>query len=271
VKTVLAVAAVAALGAVGATIWVGSHVREDTVVGRPYEEGLRYDADRRAREASGWKVAVEPPVEGAGPFAFHVRERGGAAVDGAAVTLTASRLDTSRGQLTAKARAAGDGRYVADVAFPAAGRWDVQFDIRRGEEGLRFTAPVDVRPAPGAAAARGCDLAGGPCTVPLAGGGELTLDLGPRPLRSMADLTVSAAVRDGGAPLEGARVEVAFDMTEMPMPPAHAALAPAGDGRYVGKAVLVRCASGHKEWRARVAVEGAGAPRKAELVFRVAE
>lgn len=36
------------LGSVVATIWVGSALRDETVVAQPYEEGLRYDETRRA-------------------------------------------------------------------------------------------------------------------------------------------------------------------------------------------------------------------------------
>ena len=49
---------IAGLGAVVGTIWIGSQVKEQTVVADPYEEGLRHDAERHAREALGWDVAL---------------------------------------------------------------------------------------------------------------------------------------------------------------------------------------------------------------------
>lgn len=268
----LGAAVVAGLGAIAGTVWVGSQVREETVVAQPYEEGLLYDRERRAREALGWAVEVGPvPAAGAGAaLAFTVRDRRGGPVDGA-VTLTAGRPDTSRGQLTAEAVPAGRGAYRAELRFPAAGPWEIRFDVRRGADRARLTRTVRV-PEAASAAGGACDLGAGPCTAPLAGGGEVRLELGPRPLRAMADLEVTAEVREGGAPLAGAEVSVRFEMKGMQMFPAEARLAPAGPGRHAGRAVLVRCPSGRRDWTATVQVTPPGGPpRAAELPLEVAE
>lgn len=265
-KLVIAIAALAALGAIGGTVWVGTLVREETVVAHPYDEGLGYDRERHDREALGWEVQVEPaPAPGAGGLAFAVRDAAGRPVEGA-VTLLVGRPDSGRGQWTVEARPEGAGRYRAAVAFPAAGPWEVRFDVRRRDERVRLTRTVRV--AEGAAA---CDLAAGPCTAALAGGGEVTLELGPRPLRAMAELAVKAAVRDPGGALDGAAVTVRFDMKGMEMFPAEARLAPEGAGHHAGRVVLVRCPSGRTDWTATVEVTPAGGtPRTAELGFRVA-
>jgi nitrogen fixation protein FixH len=287
-KPLLILAAVAALGAVGLAVYVGTLVREDTVVARPYEESLSYDADRHAREALGWSAALErvPPAGANGRLVLRLRERGGGPLDGAAVAIVASRPQTGRGQLHFAARAAGDGRYEADADFPSPGPWDVRAEIQRGKDHARLTLQAQV-PPPGAAPAAGasaasppgpgpdasgpCDLTATPCTAALAGGGSITLDLAPRPVRSMRDLEVRAAVRGEG--LEGAAVKVAFEMKGMVMFPAEAALAPAAaPGAFAGKATLVRCASGRKDWVVRVQVTPAGGrARTAELGFRVEE
>lgn len=265
--TALGAAVVAGLGAIAGTVWVGSQVREETVVAQPYEEGLEYDRERHAREALGWAVEVgEAPAAGASaPLSFTVRDRRGGPVD-AAVTLTFGRPDTSRGQWRAEAMPGGGGAYRVEPRFPAPGPWEIRFDVRRGQERARLTRTVQVPAARGA-----CELGAGPCTAPLSGGGEVTLALGPRPLRAMADLAVTAEVREGGAPLEGA-VSVRFEMKGMQMFPAEARLAPAGPGRHAGRAVLVRCPSGRRDWTATVVVTPAGgAPRTAELPLEVAE
>ena len=77
-----------------------------------------------------------------------------------------------------------------------------------------------------------------------------------------------------GAPVEHAEVELSFEMRGMSMGENRRALTPAGGGRYTGKAVLVRCPSGRKDWVATVAVHGSG--REGPLVaarfeFAVAE
>jgi hypothetical protein len=48
----LALLVVVGLGSVAATIWIGATVKEETVVANPYETGLRYDEERRARAAA---------------------------------------------------------------------------------------------------------------------------------------------------------------------------------------------------------------------------
>jgi nitrogen fixation protein FixH len=265
VDVALAAAVAAGLGAVGATVWVGAHVREETVVAKPYEEGLGQDADRRARAALGLAVSLaEEPLEvGALPLRFALADRAGLAVDGAAVTVELSRPETSRGALAATARAEGGGRYAADLAFPAPGPWDVRFDVALGEARVRLERRVAARPA--------CDLAAGPCTRPLPGGAEVTLALSPLPPRDMAELRVRADVRERGAPVEGAEVTASFTMPGMEMGENRAALAVAGPGRYEGPAILVRCPSGRREWVAEIAVARPGAPaRAARFSFAVA-
>jgi nitrogen fixation protein FixH len=242
---------VAGLGAIVATVVVGARVREETVVARPYEDGLRHDAERGARAALGLEVRLAPPEAGEGPIAFELIDGAGRPVDDGAVTLELSRPDTSRDMRAAAARAGGSGRWSAALAFPAAGPWDVRFDVARGGDRVRLERRVQVQ-AP-------CDLGAGPCTRPLAGGGEVTLELSPRPLAPMRELAVAASLR--GVPgAEGAAVAVSFAMPGMDMGRNEARLAPAGAGRHAGRAVLVRCPSGRGDWTAEVRVERPGAP-----------
>jgi hypothetical protein len=106
-----------------------------------------------------------------------------------------------------------------------------------------------------------CDAGEARCTRPLDGGGEVTLDLGPRPLRTMKELDVRVQV--AGAP--AAEVSVAFAMPGMQMGENRAVLAASGGGRFEGKAVLVRCPSGRKDWVAVVSV----APPTRTVRFRL--
>jgi hypothetical protein len=267
-KVLIAGAAVAALGAVVGAIWVGSQVREDTVVASPYEEGLQHDAEHHAKAALGWTVAVSSgPLAPRGPLAFELRDRAGAPLAGATVTVAATPAESGRGGWTATAREEGGGRYVADAAFAGAGAWELRLDVRRGADRARLAAPVTV-----AAGATACRLDAGPCPLDLGGGAIVTLELGPRPLRTMADLAVEARLTRGGAPVDGASIAVSFEMAGMSMGPNRSVLAPAGEGRYSGKAVLVRCPSGRRDWAARVVVTEPGrAAASGETELRVAE
>lgn len=112
-----------------------------------------------------------------------------------------------------------------------------------------------------------CSVAARPCTAPL-DGGHVTLELGPRPLRTMRELTVRAELR--GVPATA--VTVSFAMPGMDMGPNAVRLAPAGPGRFQGAGVLVRCPSGRKGWAADVTVERPGAPAAtARFAFAVEE
>ncbi len=251
VKLALLAAIAAGLGAVVATIWIGASVREETVVARPYEEGLRHDADGRARAALGLAVALEDeaPEAGVSPLAFSVRDRDGRPVEDAAVSVEASRPETSRGARSVPARAEGAGRYTADLTLPEPGPWDLRFDVRRGEDRVRLERRVAAVPP--------CDLQAGPCLRPLPGGGDVALELWPRPPRAMTDLAVRVVVR--GAPaVSGAGVS--WSMRGMNMGENRSRLAPAGEGRFEGKAVLVRCPSGARAWLADVELTAPGAP-----------
>jgi hypothetical protein len=106
---------------------------------------------------------------------------------------------------------------------------------------------------------RSCDLQAGPCTRPLPDGGEITLSVGPRPLRAMTDVEFTLSVSPASAAAGGAAT-VALSMPHMYMGETRVALARAGDGVFHGKGVLVRCASGRRDWAADVKIERAGAP-----------
>ncbi len=262
----------AVLAIIATTIWIGSRVREETVVAKPYEEGLRHDAERSARAGLGLRVVLADPAPeaGTGALAFELLDRHGRPVEGAAVSVEISRSETSRGGRSAPARAAGAGRWVADVAFPGPGRWDVRFDVVIGPDRVRLERRVEVHAA--------CDLAGGPCTRPLAGGGEVTLEIGPQPIRTMQELAVRATLREPSRPellalstVRRVEVSVSFSMPGMAMGDNRVALAPGRLDALEGKAVLVRCPSGKRDWIAEVSVDQAGAaPRTARFHFTVA-
>jgi len=97
----------------------------------------------------------------------------------------------------------------------------------------------------------GCDLGAGPCSAEP-DGVAVRLELSPRPLRPLRELDAAVALSSGGSPLDGAAVSVRLSMPGMYMGENRAVLAPLGNGRYGGKVVLVRCASGRGDWVAEV-------------------
>ncbi|HEX9053068.1 MAG TPA: FixH family protein [Anaeromyxobacter sp.] len=240
----------AALGAIGATVWIGLSVREDTVVAHPYEDGLRQDAERHARAALGLAVSLAGRHDaGVAKLEFELRDRRGP-VDDAEVDVEISRPETSRGERAARAVSLGGGRWSAALAFPDAGPWDVRFDVVRGKDRVRLERRVAVSGA--------CDLGAGPCTRTLEDGRVLSVELSPRPVRAMRELAVRVVVR--GA--DSRTVTISFVMPGMAMGENRSSLAATAPGTYEGKAVLVRCASGRRDWVAEVELAGPGAARR---------
>lgn len=132
------------------------------------------------------------------------------------------------------------------------------------QEGLKLTRAQG--------AADGCDLGGSPCSAALAGGRRVTLELGPRPLRTMTDLAVTLELAPAPGQPEPSEVSVWFSMVGMQMGENRARLSRSGPGRWEGKAVLVRCPSGSRAWLADVEVAAPGAaPATARFALGVAE
>lgn len=124
-----------------------------------------------------------------------------------------------------------------------------------------FRSPAPT--APGGASPN-CDIQHGPCTQPLADG-SATLEILPRPVRAMTDLTFRLTL----APAPGAEEGLPFidlDMPAMFMGYNRVHMVRESPGIYSGAGVIVRCPTGIPTWEARVFVPGRG---EAGFVFDV--
>jgi hypothetical protein len=95
----------------------------------------------------------------------------------------------------------------------------------------------------------------------------VTLSVGPRPIHAMRDLefTVTFAPASIAA---GADVAVALSMPGMYMGETRAVLAPFGEGVFRGTGIVVRCASGRRDWSADVLLSHAAEATPGERVAR---
>jgi hypothetical protein len=93
-----------------------------------------------------------------------------------------------------------------------------------------------------------CDPSQAPCSR-VAGGATVTLEVAPRPVRPMTDLLFTVSITPPGAAGPGAG-RIALDMPGMVMGENGVVLREAGEGRWTGTGVLVRCPSGRRTWRA---------------------
>ena len=271
-KLVIAVVAAAVLGVVGVTIWVASRSYERTVVANPYESGIHHDADRLRAQALGWSVTVDEGSLRAGPEArlgVTLADKGGAPLDGAEVVFRVSRAGTSRFDGSATAGPVGGGRYAAVLPMTEAGFWDLDVVIRRGAESLTLGKWIHVAGEVGEGVH--CDAGRRLCAAD-AGGIRIVLDLSPHPPVPLGQLDAAVHLTRGGAPATAAEVAVELSMPGMYMGENRIPLRAAGEGRHAGKGVLLRCASGQRDWVAEVVVKlPGGGEARASFPFQAAE
>ena len=144
------------------------------------------------------------------------------------------------------------------------------------EAGLRYDEAHHQHDAAavGARAAPSCDLAQGPCARALAGA-TVVLEISPRPIRAMTEVTFTVDARRGPVPLSDQVVDVALAMPGMYMGENRVRLASLGGGRYQGRGTIVRCPSGRRAWSAIVSIAAreprASEPIRADYTFDVAD
>lgn len=126
------------------------------------------------------------------------------------------------------------------------------------EAGLRYDEERKKGAAPSATPHAACDAARGPCRA-AAPGGEVTLEVLPRPVRALADLEFVVRVPEGATP-----GPISLSMPGMTMGENRVKLSRGADGAWRGWGVVVRCPSGGRRWTASVALPG-GAPALFDL------
>jgi len=114
----------------------------------------------------------------------------------------------------------------------------------------------------GAPSVVNCAIQEGPCTRQLHGR-RVTLDIQPRPVRAMTDLTFTVTI-EGADEKTAAYIEL--NMPAMHMGENYVALKRNQKGDFVGTGVIVRCRSGIRTWSAKVIVADLGST---EFIFDV--
>lgn len=107
-----------------------------------------------------------------------------------------------------------------------------------------------------------CNIHEGPCTLFLSGR-EVTLDILPKPVKAMKDLTFRVTLTDDKL---SSLPYIDLDMPGMKMGPNGVVLKKVGEGIYEGVGVIIRCSSGRRTWKATVTFPDLG---KARFIFNV--
>lgn len=108
-----------------------------------------------------------------------------------------------------------------------------------------------------------CDIQKGPCEKTLADT-KVTLEVLPRPVQAMRDLTFRVTVTEYGK--LSASPHIDLNMPAMDMGANQVQLKDLGGGVFEGQGVIVRCRSGRRTWRARITLPDLG---RADFIFDV--
>ncbi len=104
--------------------------------------------------------------------------------------------------------------------------------------------------------ARDCDINKGPCSK-KAGTAQVTLDIRPKPVKAMEELTFTVTMR-GMKEYESLKLDL--QMAGMYMGGNAVTLVRTGAGTYTGKGVIPKCHSGQTLWSATVGMPGHNPP-----------
>jgi len=96
-----------------------------------------------------------------------------------------------------------------------------------------------------------CDLAQGPCSVTLPGGGRVEIAISPTPIPALKPLRLLAVV--SGADVQ--KIEIDFAGVDMKMGYNRPQLENLGEGRFAGQGNLPVCITGKMPWEATVLIE----------------
>lgn len=132
------------IAAVAGTIIVGMSTFDGTVVDKPYEQGLAYDAVQKEREASGWNVDIANPTLSVGrnDLIISVTDRDGKHLSDISVSLTVSRPSTSAYDRTYKTIQNENGQFKAETDLPLYGYWDARIHVTSREKHLTFERQI---------------------------------------------------------------------------------------------------------------------------------
>lgn len=138
----------------GVFTWFALDSWTGLAVEHSYQRGLAYNDELAAAErqrALGWRsgvrVAAAENAEGGREVTVEMQGAGGAPLTGLGVTVTFLRPTHEGLDRTATAEETAPGVYTARLALPRDGRWNVELDVRAGNDRrYRMTHEVFVKP-----------------------------------------------------------------------------------------------------------------------------
>ena len=139
-KLLLIIVSIIGLGAVIGSVVVGTRTFEGTIVEKPYEQGLAYDAIHHEREASGWNVEIlnKELTSGTNDILLSVTDRNRKPLADAVISLSISRLASRGFDKTYKAAKTEKGQFIAKADLPAYGYWTASVQVTEKGKSITF-------------------------------------------------------------------------------------------------------------------------------------
>ena len=239
---------VAFLLLLGATIYVAAVSDEGLVEDGYYDRARRYLATKEREEDLGLTIRVPGRLEAGRNRLAAVVATSSGPLRGAAAVVHAMRLSGPGGDRRSLLREEEPGTYAGDLVLPEPGAWLLRLTVDSGpiRTERRWLATA-VAPA-GRVRNAARDIHAGP-VAGSAGEQAVILDISPRPVRAMRELTFAVEIPGAGG---GAAPRLDLEMPGMRMPPNRVVLRRGADGLYRGKGAIVRCGSGKRTWSATV-------------------
>jgi nitrogen fixation protein FixH len=139
-RTVLIIVSILGLAAVIGAVIVGRSTFDGTVVDRPYEQGLEYDAVQKERAASGWSVNIVTPSfrVGKNDLLIKVTDRLGLPLEVDALSVTVSRPSSAAYDQTYATLRTDTGRFSTEINLPLYGYWDARMQVTQQNKTITF-------------------------------------------------------------------------------------------------------------------------------------
>lgn len=240
-----------------ASLYLAARSHDGLVEEGYFGEAQDYLASREREERLGLRIRVPGRLATGGNRVAAVLSTASGPLRGASAELRAMRISGPKEDQVVPLREVEPGVYAGEVRIPAAGTWLMRLSVD-GEAvrtRRRWFVTADARPEPSSPTEGG--IHSGPVRA-VADGQEVFLQIDPRPVAAMTDLSFSVFLPG----YEGPAPRIDLSMPGMRMPPNRVEMVKAEDGVYRGTGVIVRCSSGMRTWRAEVHV-----PAKGKAVF----
>lgn len=139
-KLVIVIVTIIGLAAVIGAIVVGTRSFDGTVVDKPYDRGLVWDAEQRQRRESGLSIEMNnrPVRVGRNDISFRVSQKEGQTLSGTTVNVMVSRPSTRAYDRTYTAAGLKGGLYMASIDLPLYGYWDAKIAVSANEKIVTF-------------------------------------------------------------------------------------------------------------------------------------